>query len=937
MSKISALRKIIIAGVFASAIFVSVPAFAASTLYEQIDQQLLAKGINYQYKHRLTSEGWLDIYVLTADISDSDITVNPIESSKEIGLKETVNSLINESKAVAGVNSAYFGLTGSYSASFGPVIAQGDILSIDTDKNINSNQFGTFFIDDDQNPMLGYFKTTMNFVVEGEKLFDFASINKITEMKYPIIFDENGGKNTAQLDARFPNLVKITVENGRITYVSKKGETVNVPANGYLVILSSEYADQYADKLLFGYRAEVETECNFDLDNIETAITGGGIILDGGSKPASTGEISTGRQPRTLLGLSKDKKTLKLIVADGKRSGGDNASIGLTPDEAVQLLKEEGMYYGLNLDGGGSSTMAVKDDYGTAQIVNSPAEGTARKVMTAVGIFDSSEVGKAESVIIESSTASVAPGGTFELKLYGYDKNHHKIMISPKDVQLSIEGGTLIGNTITAGTSGTVVIKAEYGTSKAEHRVAISELVSINPSVSELYLDEGETVSFTVKGTTADGATVDITNKAEITADIGTVSGGTYTAPSSAGGGLIRISSGGLTNYIKVSVGGERKNIDSFENIQYLNYSAYPADIQGIAGITTKYVSDGGKALGLSYYFKQADTTQAAYLSFAGGGLSISGAPKTLIMDVYGNGTGQWVRGKIADTNGTEYVIDFSRDVNWNGEYATVTADIPKDVVYPIKLKTIYVAALSNTNTEQQVMYFDNLRGDFAAQYNIDVPAATVGGDKLKADTSVKETGYYYANISGTVLGTNVADKALYTNSRVKAREALEKDADVSVYGGATDVAPTGKTETIKWTNGYAFYSKNGIDFVNLTAVNGGLKATKPEQWQKFKNDVLATSNKCVVFVMDTTPSNFTDDLEAQLFRDVLQDLRADNRTIFVVSSSGTGFWESMRDGIRYVNLPSLWTANGTLNGNYRILRIKTNGNSVSYEIKSVF
>ena len=46
MGKISALRKIIIAGVFASAIFVSVPAFAASTLYEQIDEQLLAKGIN---------------------------------------------------------------------------------------------------------------------------------------------------------------------------------------------------------------------------------------------------------------------------------------------------------------------------------------------------------------------------------------------------------------------------------------------------------------------------------------------------------------------------------------------------------------------------------------------------------------------------------------------------------------------------------------------------------------------------------------------------------------------------------------------------------------------------------------------------------------------------------------------------------------------------
>ncbi len=937
MKKTNLIKKLFFAGALATAIFSSVTAFAATTLYEQIDEQILAKGINYQFKHRLTSDGWLDIYVLTADLSNENISVNPVESTKEIGLKETIDALLNEHDAVAGVNSAYFGLKGTHSASFGPVISFGDIVSIDTDKNINSNQFGTMFIDDSKNPMFGYFKTTMNFVVGGNKLFEFASINKITEMKYPIIFDKNGGTDTSQLDARFPGLLKIVVENDKITYISQRGETVKVPEDGYLVILGTDYANAYESYLSVGQSATVDVNCNFNLDSIETAITGGGIILDNGQKPANIGEMSAGRQPRTLLGLSQDKKTLKLIVVDGQRSSASGASIGMTPDECIELLKSEGMYYGLNLDGGGSSTMAVSDDYGTAMIVNNSAEGTPRKVMTAVGIFDESPVTEPRSLIIESASESVTPNGTFDLKIYGYDDNYHKILINASDVNFTVEGGTIEDSKVKAGESGTVIVKGEYNGMTAECRVPVAPIIAINTSVTELYLDQGQTANFTVTGTASSGATADITNYVTVTTDFGTVTQNTYTAPNTSGGGLISINYNGLTCYIKVNVGSEEKAIDSFENIQYLNFSSYPTDIQGIAGVTTKYVSNGSKALGLSYYFKQSDsTTQAAYLTFPQG-IAISGKPNSLLLDIYGNGTGQWVRGKITDATGAEFVIDFSRDVIWNGEYQTVTAEVPKEVVYPIKLNTIYVAALTNNITAQQVMYFDNLRGEFVTEYDVAVPEAVVGSDSLKADTSGKADGFYYANIGGSVTSSKTSDKNLYTNSRVAVRNVMEENANVSVYAGSTDIAPTGATETIKWVNDYAFYSKNGIDFVNLTAVNGGLKDTKASQWQQFKNNILATDNKCVVFLMDTTPSNFEDELEAELFRTVLQDLRADDRTIFVVSASGTSYWENIRDGVRYINLGSLWKADGSLNTDYRVLRIKTDGSSVNYEVKKVF
>ena len=68
-----------------------------------------------------------------------------------------------------------------------------------------------------------------------------------------------------------------------------------------------------------------------------------------------------------------------------------------------------------------------------------------------------------------------------------------------------------------------------------------------------------------------------------------------------------------------------------------------------------------------------------------------------------------------------------------------------------------------------------------------------------------------------------------------------------------------------------------------------------------------------------------------------MQDLRADDRVVFVVSSSGTDFSENIKDGIRYINLPSLWNENGTVNKDFRVLRIKTNNDKVYYEIKEVF
>ena len=83
--------------------------------------------------------------------------------------------------------------------------------------------------------------------------------------------------------------------------------------------------------------------------------------------------------PRTAVGLSKDRRLLLLVVADGRR----DAVPGLTLPELAALLVEVGACTALNLDGGGSSALWLRD-----RIVNRPSDGFERKVANHLGVIE---------------------------------------------------------------------------------------------------------------------------------------------------------------------------------------------------------------------------------------------------------------------------------------------------------------------------------------------------------------------------------------------------------------------------------------------------------------------------------------------------------------------------------------------------------------------
>jgi len=90
------------------------------------------------------------------------------------------------------------------------------------------------------------------------------------------------------------------------------------------------------------------------------------------------------RHPRTAAGLDATGTKLILLVVDGRKPG---VAVGMSYDELAAEMLRLGCRQAVNLDGGGSSVMAIRDPAtGKFHILNAPTDGHERPVAEVLGI-----------------------------------------------------------------------------------------------------------------------------------------------------------------------------------------------------------------------------------------------------------------------------------------------------------------------------------------------------------------------------------------------------------------------------------------------------------------------------------------------------------------------------------------------------------------------
>lgn len=118
--------------------------------------------------------------------------------------------------------------------------------------------------------------------------------------------------------------------------------------------------------------------------DVAFAFRGFGLIMTNGVSTAFARRVAPKPAPCTVFGLDASRRTLVLLVVDGRQP---DYSIGAFGMDLYDIMRREGVVDAVGMDGGGSSTLTVFDAaHRKPWTLNRPSDGRPRRNALNVGI-----------------------------------------------------------------------------------------------------------------------------------------------------------------------------------------------------------------------------------------------------------------------------------------------------------------------------------------------------------------------------------------------------------------------------------------------------------------------------------------------------------------------------------------------------------------------
>ena len=296
------------------------------------------------------------VFMLSIDVDDSRVTVEPYLSFGKTYGFETLTEMAETRKAIAGVNSGFFF---EYGRPSGLVVIDGETVSP------GSGRFESIFINKGE-ISFEVIQTEITVGI-GDSSFETNNFNvPCSEGEYGVYSSFYG--NTDRLDI---NRKYIVTEGSRVLKYGTTSTPKGIPENGYSICLPSDFI--FPEDL---ENTEVKVYFFPVFETGTMAYEGASMIIKDGESLAGDSMPWVGNlnhyDPRTCIGLLSDGK-LGVVVIDGRQEG---YSTGTTGRETADLLLELGFTDAFMLDGGASSAM-----YYDGEIVNNPSDMGIERIL----------------------------------------------------------------------------------------------------------------------------------------------------------------------------------------------------------------------------------------------------------------------------------------------------------------------------------------------------------------------------------------------------------------------------------------------------------------------------------------------------------------------------------------------------------------------------
>ncbi len=696
---------------------------------------LVGPGVNFH--HEILDAGPWQLFVLEIESNNSWLQFESAKAGDRLNALEKTSSMVlrhdmEEHRVIGAVNADFFEASG---LPVGAQILNGMLLKRPVSRS-------AFSIGENKKPQIDIFSFIGKLITTDQSVSTITGVNETRVDNGLVVYNKYFGTSTGtnqygtEIITEFVSsgptvndTIRLRVTDKDSTMSAGSGNNM-IPTNG-LILSGHGSASNFLNQHIFlGDTVNILLTLLPNEGELRQLVGGTPRIIRNGTKSVEYAQEGIGsafasdRHPRTAIGISADSSKSYFFVVDGRQTG---YSVGMSLYELADYMLQWGVYQGINLDGGGSSTMIVRGN-----VVNSPSDPTGeRSVSNAMLLISSAPTGPLAQLTMEPKKVFLLANEQLHFTAKGFDRYYNPLDLNPDSLFWTCDSG--IGNiasdgVFTAGMdpdSGYVYVTNKSVRDSSLVYVTVLTQIILEPDPVILKVGEAQQITPKAFDSYQNLVSLELSDyQWQVYDSIGTVTPtGLFTA-TKQGQGIVSATYNAISGTTEVSVGVSADiGLDDFSSTDKWTLTGVRIDLAGCRFVTDETIYFSNPTSGKLNYSLTTGGTSALYLDC---NIPLSGSPTAISLMVYGDGRGHWLRAEFQDNDGEKFLLNFTEatpGIDWVNGWRELKIPLQNAIVhwsnpgavmtFPLLWKRIYLAETDEAKKDSGTIYLD----DFKAYY----------------------------------------------------------------------------------------------------------------------------------------------------------------------------------------------------------------------------
>lgn len=539
--------------------------FAQLAFADFIESNPVGPGVIYHHEFR--EAGPWHIHVLEIDLSVDWIHLETVKANDRLAGYERTSSMATRNdyemhRVVGAINGDFYESGG---IPVGAQVLDGILLKRPTTRSV-------FWCTDLKKPFMDIV-SFYGTIATSDSAIAVDGINELREADELIIYNKYYGSTTqtnywgTEIIAEYVTEQPAVNDTVLVLVVAKdsimaEGHGNNaIPSNGIVISghgTASSFLNEHVfvgDTLSLILQLHPVTKPIIELIGGTPRLIRDGVATVEWSTENCSQSFATDRHPRTAVGFSQDSTKIYFFTVDGRQPG---YSVGMSLYELAAYMLEWDVYQGVNLDGGGSTTMFVR-----GQVVNSPSDaGGERAVANALIVISTAPTGPLTIISLDPKEVYVLAEFQVQFSVAGVDQYYNPVTIDQDSLEWSCESaiGSINENGVFTAGSDTIsgYVYVEHGDIRDSALIHITEIASITLIPNPVILQVGQQQTITPEASDSYNNLIELSAtdyQWSVTGEIGQITTeGVFTA-TQAGEGYVIATYRSVSGSTAVSVG----------------------------------------------------------------------------------------------------------------------------------------------------------------------------------------------------------------------------------------------------------------------------------------------------------------------------------------------------------------------------------------------